>query len=121
MIYTSYFSEANKYYNSKDYKKAITYYRKSIADNENEACSYYNAGVCFIKLKDFNNAVPMLKVAISYQKDSKYFFNLGYCYAMMNQNKKALISFNLAWAINNTDDDCRKAMNLIMKRAVAES
>ena len=84
----SYFSEANKYYNSKEYKKAISYYRKSIADKENEACSYYNAGVCFIKLKDY---------------------------------KKALLNFNLAWAINNNDEDCKKAMNLILKKATAEN
>ena len=117
----SYFSEANKYYNSKEYKKAISYYRKSIADKENEACSYYNAGVCFIKLKDYNNAIPMLKVAISYQRESKYYFNLAYCYAMLNDNKKALLTFHLAWAINNNDEDCKKAMNLILKKATAEN
>ena len=116
-----YFSEANKYYNSKEYKKAISYYRKSIADKENEACSYYNAGVCFIKLKDYNNAICMLKVAISYQRESKYYFNLAYCYAMLNENKKALLNFNLAWAINNNDEDCKKAMNLILKKATAEN
>ena len=40
---------------------------------------------------------------------------------MLNENKKALLNFNLAWAINNNDEDCKKAMNLILKKATAEN
>ena len=111
-----FFNEGNKLYNNKNYEKAIDYYKKSVMNNENEACSYYNAGVCFIKLKDFDNAILMINKAISIQKESKYFFNLGYCYAMKENSNKALINFNIAWALNNDDLDCEKAINMITKK-----
>ena len=108
-----YFSEGNKLYNNQDYKRAIDFYKKSVQENSKEACSYYNAGVCFIKLKDYDNAITMLKKAISINGESKYYFNLGYCYAMKDITNKALLYFNLAWAKNNDDEDCEKAIKLI--------
>lgn len=112
----NYFQEANDYYNLKEYKKAISLYQKSILAKENEAASLYNSAVCFIKLKDYTNAIPLLKSAVNLKTDSKYFFNLGYCYAMLKDNKKALIYFNTSWALNNEDQDCEKAIKLIMKK-----
>ena len=100
-----YFSEANKLYNLKEYNKAIDLYKKSIETKENTACAYYNAGVWFI---------DMIKNALSIQKESKYFFNLAYCYAMKEDTNKALIYFNRAWSLDSTDKDCEKAINLIM-------
>ncbi|MGL4571444.1 MAG: tetratricopeptide repeat protein [Clostridium sp.] len=112
----NYFSEANKLYNTKEYEKAIEYYKKAAESDENQACSYYNSGVCFIKLKNFDEAICMLKRAITLQRDSKYFFNLGYCYAMKDLNNKALIYFNMSWSLNNKDKDCEKAINLILSK-----
>ena len=111
-----FFSEGNKLYNNQDYLKAIDCYTRSVKKNENEACSYYNAGVCFIKLKDYDNAIIMLNKAIAIQQDSKYFFNLGYCFAMKDISHKALLNFNIAWALNNDDNDCEKAINLITSK-----
>ncbi|GAA0748205.1 tetratricopeptide repeat protein [Clostridium oceanicum] len=110
-----YFQKANSYYNTKDYKKAIDLYKKAANIKENEASSLYNASVCFIKLKQYSRAIPFLKSAIDFKKDSKYFFNLGYCYAMLKNNKKALIYFNTAWSLNNNDYDCERAINIINK------
>lgn len=112
----SYFNEGNKLYNTKEYKKAIDLYKQSIDTGENEACAYYNAGVCYIKLKDFSEAIGMIKKAITLQKDSKYFFNLAYCYAMLEDSNKALIYFNRAWALDSSDNDCEKAIKLIMAK-----
>ncbi|MBW6410061.1 tetratricopeptide repeat protein [Clostridium weizhouense] len=112
----NYFNEGNKLYNSKDYIKAIDCYKKSAIQKQNEACSYYNAGVCFIKLKDFNKAIIMLKNAIAIQYESKYFFNLGYCYTMKEDLNKALQFFNIAWCLNDTDTDCEKAINLLLPK-----
>lgn len=111
----NYFEKANDLYNTKDYLKAISMYKKAIKTKENEAASLYNTAVCFIKLKQYEKAIPLLKTAILRRRDSKYFFNLGYCFAMLNDNKKALIYFNSAWAIDNEDSDCEKAINLIIK------
>lgn len=112
----NYFNEGNKLYNIQDYNRAIDCYKKSAMQNQNEACSYYNAGVCFIKLKDYNNAITMLNKAIKLQRESKYIFNLGYCYAMKECPDKALRLFNLAWSIDSNDTDCEKAVNLLISK-----
>lgn len=110
----NYFSKANELYDVKNYKKAIKLYQKAIEIKEYEAESYYNAALCHIKLKDFEKAVLLLNKAVLLKQDSRYFFNLGYSYALLKNNKKALIYFNRAWALDNTDKDCEKAINLIM-------
>ncbi|MCE5220676.1 MAG: hypothetical protein LLF98_05240 [Clostridium sp.] len=112
----NYFNEGNKFYNIQDYEKAIDCYKKSASQNSNEACSYYNCGVCFIKLKNFDNAIEMLNKAISIKRESKYFFNLGYCYVMKECLNTALRLFNLAWSIDPNDQDCEKAINLIISK-----
>lgn len=109
-----YFNKANDLYNKKDYKTALLLYKKAIKLKENEAASLYNASVCFIKLKKFKEAIPLLKSASSIKFDSRYIFNLGFCYAKLKNNKKALIYFNTAWALDNSDNDCEKAIDLII-------
>ncbi len=112
----NYFNEGNKFYNSHDYEKAIAYYKKSASENINKACSYYNCGVCFIKLKSFDDAIIMLNKAISISHESKYFFNLGYCYVMKECLDTALRLFNLAWSIDPDDKDCEKAIDVIISK-----
>lgn len=112
----NYFNEGNKFYNMQNYEKAITCYNKSASLNINKACSYYNCGVCLIKLKNFDDAIVMLNKAISIKHESKYFFNLGYCYVMKEYLNKALRLFNLAWSIDPNDKDCEKAINIIISR-----
>ena len=112
----NYFNEGNKFYNMQNYEKAIECYKKSASQNANEACSYYNCGVCFIKLKNFDDAIIMLNKAITLKRESKYFFNLGYCYVMKERLNTALRLFNLAWSIDPTDQDCEKAINLIITK-----
>lgn len=112
----NYFSEGNKYYAKKEYSKAISYYQQSIDIAENVDSSSYNAGVCYIKLKDYYSAILMLKNAIIVNPLSKYYFNLAYCYAMTNILNKALIYFNMAWSLDNNDSECEKAINLILSK-----
>lgn len=111
----SYFEKANELYNTKDYENAISLYKKAIENRENEACSYYNAAVCCIKLKEYSKGISLLRSALSLRQESKYFFNLAYCYAMLNDSKKALVYFNTAWALDNSDKDCEKAISLLTK------
>lgn len=110
----SYLKKGNELYNLKDYKRAISMYEKALQMNENEAASLYNTAVCYIKLEHYKKAIPLLKSAIVNRKESRYFFNLAYCYAMTNNNKKALNYFNLAWCLDNNDSDCERAINLIL-------
>jgi len=114
----NYFQKANELYNIKDYKKAIEMYEQAVIYKDNEAASLYNAAVCFIKLKEYKKAIPLLKSAIIKKRESKYFFNLGYCYIMLNNPQKALIYFNTAWSLDNNDADCEKAINSILKSYV---
>jgi tetratricopeptide (TPR) repeat protein len=120
-IKMSYFQKANDYYNAKDYKRALDMYEKAIKFKENEASSLYNSAVCFIKLTEFSKAIPLLKSAINLKRESKYFFNLGYCYTMLKNHKKALIYFNTAWSLNNEDKDCEKAIDVIIKNYLSGS
>lgn len=112
----NYFEKANDLYNAQLYAKAIEMYKKALEIKENEAASLYNSAVCYIKLKKYNDAIILLKRAVYMRKESRYFFNLGYCYAVLGNNKKALINFNTAWALDNNDVECEKAINLIMKK-----
>ena len=50
----NHFNEGNKFYNTQDYRRAIECYKKAASENLNEACSYYNIGVCLIKLREYN-------------------------------------------------------------------
>lgn len=111
-----FFNEANKYYNIKLFDKALELYEKAIENNQNITCSYYNSGVCYIKLRNFDMAIDMIKKALELQKESKYFFNLAYCYSMKEDMKKALIYFNVAWSLDHSDSDCENAINLIITK-----
>jgi tetratricopeptide (TPR) repeat protein len=110
------FVKGNELYNNKNYGEALSYYIKAIDEKDNEPYSYYNASVCYIKLKDFSKAIDMLSKAIDLNLDAKYFFNLAYCYSMINSPQKALRYFNMAWALDNSDKDCEKAINLIVNK-----
>lgn len=110
-----YFKKANDYYNKKDYKKAISLYQKSIETQGSEACSLYNSAVCYIKLKEYDKAIELLKQAIDIKMDHKYLFNLAYCYSLLGDNAKALTYFNWSWAYNNEDFECKKAISMILE------
>lgn len=112
----SYFNKGNEFYNMGQYKEAIDFYKKAVASKENQAAALYNSAVCFIKLKQYMEAIPMLRDAISQKKESKYYFNLAYCYSMLNNMGLSLIYFNLAWSLDETDNDCKKAINLILSK-----
>lgn len=112
-----YFSKANVFYNSKEYEKALCFYKKALdEDDSNTASCYYNSSVCQIKLKKFHEAIDFLNKAITLKEESKYYFNLAYCYALTGNNKDALYFFNKAWCLNEDDEDCEKAIDLILKK-----
>lgn len=90
-------------------------YKNSIDAKYNPAASLYNISICFMKLKKYHNAISYLKLAISKDPQSSYYFNLAYCYSLIKNKKKALLYFNTAWALNNDDEDCEKAINLILE------
>ena len=110
------FQKASEYYYLKDYATAIEMYKKSSTNYEDKSVCMYNSAVCYIKMKQYPKAIPLLNSAINIKKKSNYYFNLAYCYAMIKNYKKALIYFNTAWALDKTDTDCEKAINLILNQ-----
>ena len=55
------FSKGNELYNTRNYSDAINYYKKALDNDECKCHSYYNAGVCYIKL------TGVLNVKLLYQ------------------------------------------------------
>lgn len=117
-----YFEKANEFYRAKDYTKALSLYKKAIKENDNKPNSLYNAGVCYIKIKEYSDALELIKQALElgYQ-ESKVYFNAGFCYTMLNDNKNAYLNFNIAWSLDNTDEDCEKAIKLTESKLWKES
>lgn len=110
-----FFNEGTNYYTNKNYKKALEAYEKALSMDLNQPSSLYNCAVCHIKLRNYQDAIRYLKKAAILKNDSKYFFNIGYCYAMLNVSSKALYYFNLSWCLNSGDSDCEKAIKLILE------
>ena len=108
-----FWNKANEYYENNKYQKAIKFFKKSVCYEKliDKALAYYNIGVCYIKLKQYDKAIDSLKSAIEIESNSSSYFNLGYCYVQQNNFRQALINFNIAWTLNNDDVDCEKAIN----------
>lgn len=112
-----YFAQGNSLYEVENYKDALHMYQKSIELNENTLSSMYNSAVCHIKLKEFDSAITILKELLALKQESKYYFNLAYSYAMIGNTQKALYNFNLAWCLDESDIECEKAIELMLKQA----
>lgn len=110
----SYLQEANRYYQNKQYEKALKYYHLDYNET-GDTRNLYNIGVCYIKLKTYEDAIGFLKMAIKddFINSQKAFYNLGFCYAMLKDNKKALIYFKSALALDNDDSDSKKSVDML--------
>ncbi len=71
-------------------------------------------GTCYIKIKEYNKAIKAFKsvLRISDQYSNAY-YNLGFAYSMIDDYKKAYRYFNIAWSLNNEDQECEKAIKLL--------
>jgi tetratricopeptide (TPR) repeat protein len=109
----SYFDEANIIYGKGNYKEALKMYKKAIKENCNSPSAFYNAGVCYIKLKEYSNALKSFIRTIELgDRRNKVYFNLGYCYLALEDAKKAYLSFNISYSLNNEDTECEKAIKM---------
>jgi tetratricopeptide (TPR) repeat protein len=115
IIIMGYFNEANDCYNEQNYEKAISIYNKAMKDKNYEICFMHNMALCYIELKQYNRAIPLLKIAATKNPQGKYFFNLAYAYLMVENYKKALIYFNTAWSLSPDDKACEREINNILK------
>ena len=110
-----YFKKANECYNEQDYKGAVAIYNKAIKNRDNEIASMHNIALCYIKLKKYNKAIPLLKITAIKNPTGNYFFNLAYAYVMVKNFKKALIYFNTAWSLSPENKNCEVMINYILE------
>ncbi len=72
---------AQHYFDSGDYKLALPYYKKLLADNSNNTIFYQNLLKSYIKLKDFSGADSLVKSMISkFNYRATLNVDLGYVY-----------------------------------------
>lgn len=56
----------------------------------------------------------MFNNVIFFKYESKYFFNLVYCYVMKECFDKVFCFFNIVWVIDFNDNDCEKVVNFVI-------
>ncbi|MFL0197756.1 tetratricopeptide repeat protein [Clostridium sp. WILCCON 0269] len=109
-----YFKRASEYYNRQDYKRAIAIYNRAVKNRDNELASVHNIALCHVKLKQYNKAIPLLKITTAKNPTGNYFFNLAYTYMMVKNYKKALVYFNTAWSLSPENSNCATMINYIL-------
>lgn len=109
------FERGNELYNKGKYMRAINEYIEAIEDCEEIESSHYNMGVTYIKLRDYDKAIRCLKKAISFSRQSKYFFNLGCCYYNKRDLGSAMFNLIIAYELDDEDEDLKEAIDIVSK------
>lgn len=109
------FERGNRIYNKGKYLQAINEYKESIDSYEEVENCYYNMGVTYIKLKDYDEAIKCLKKAVSFSKQSKYFYNLGCCYYNKKDYGSSMFNLIIAYELDDEDEDLKEAIDIVSK------
>ncbi|HET7569764.1 MAG TPA: CDC27 family protein [Gammaproteobacteria bacterium] len=103
----AYILAAQAYYQVKDLKKARYYAKKAIAESDEPQQGWYTllVGVDY-RLKNFDEAVDLLKKMISYWPDkAEYWHNLYGIYLQQDKETDALSVMRLAYSKGMMDDE----------------
>lgn len=95
----------NVYYEiEEDHDKAIQYFEKAVAVNEEESKPlYYKLGWLYNDKQRYDDAIKILLKAIEYDsEDSGYREELGYAYFMKEQFESAITQLNKAISLDET-------------------
>lgn len=111
-----FFELGTEKYNKNEYRDAIKLFKQSFKNDYKKPASLFNIAICYIKLNQIDQAINLLKKALEMKFDSKYLYNLAYCYYMKKDYKKALVYFNYSWALDNEDTECEKAINNVLRK-----
>ena len=99
---------ANAYYNTKDYKKAITLYTELIENyNPENPNFYFKRGKCYGFLYEIRKAEEDINKSIelrAYTFDNEYFY-LGYFYQQQAEYDKALSYYKKTLSCNNNHSE----------------
>ncbi len=92
------FDKAAEYFDNAQYEEAISLWNQSMQlDSSLSANAYYNTGLAYAGMKDYNNAIIAWKKTIDLVPDSGMAHNnLGTAYAFLGQNELAESEYLLA-------------------------
>ena len=107
------FYKGNRLYNKGQYDKAIAEYLDCIENCIKMEECYYNIGVSYFKLKEYDTAIKWYKKAISLNRENRYFYNLGACYCKKEDYGSALFNLIIALKIDPYDEDTKNAINKV--------
>jgi tetratricopeptide (TPR) repeat protein len=100
-----YFDQGKKYYEAKDYAKAVEAFKKSIA-LEPSAERYKTLALSYIKLNQYPEAVAAIQQAIRLaSNDYQNHQLLGICFIRMGQYEKAIVPLNEAIPLKPNETD----------------
>jgi len=91
----NFYNKALEEFSNKNYKDSIHYFEKSIVYKIEIETSYYNIGVCYMELKDYQSAIIIYNLLIKENNTTNFsiFYNQGICYFNMGDHKNALLNY----------------------------
>ena len=97
------FHKGNNALLTKKYKKAISYYKKTIELRPNDAHAYNNMGNAYKEIGNFDRAIECYDSAISLKPDyASAHYNLGIVYQKKDEFSTALESYKMAARLAHT-------------------
>ena len=97
LTYESYLDAANKYEAENDYQMAMQNYDKSIQLNAKNCISFYERGICKMKMGRLLDALSDFTFALQLNPDmSNAYFQRGMCYFRLNNKERACENWGMA-------------------------
>lgn len=109
-------SQANKYYNDKDYKQAIDCYQKviSLSPDIMAANNYKALGYAFFFTEDYSQVINSFKKALALDLiDGDVYLHLGHAYNKLKDYSNAIDAYNKSIRFMHDAKSCGVIYNLI--------
>lgn len=113
-VFIESFRNIKKYANEKSYKRIVKIYNDAIKNKDYEIAYMFNIALCYIKLKEFDKAIPILEIDAMKKPTGEKLFYLAYTYLKVKNFKKALMYFNRSWSLSPENKDCEIMINYIL-------
>lgn len=119
-----YYAEAKKYYDKKDYKKAVESLDKALDKNKNDFDALYLKGTSLNDMEQFMDALNCLKAAEKLKNNSKdLFLEMGYSYYNLDKYEESAACYDKVLELDksNTEAFIWKACNYIQLKNYSEA
>lgn len=98
-----------------NHQKALQSFDMALKINSRNGTTYFNRAICYFDLEQYDNAIIDFKKAMELDTDYVLYSSIGACYYWKEEYRKAIEFYDLAIAINNSDD-CITKDNLYWTR-----